>query len=95
MPGGQRPLTNGYGQWLTGIVRELSRHHDVRLIGGYRMATQDGPPSVEADLRIVPFRASLRKRRGMWQRRRAAVLHVDLDRGLEPLAVPDGYPSVW
>jgi glycosyltransferase involved in cell wall biosynthesis len=49
-----RPLTNGYGQWLTGIVSELSRRHDVRLIG-YRMAAQDGPPSVEAKLRIVPY----------------------------------------
>lgn len=49
-----RPLTNGYGQWLTGIVRELSRRHDVRLLG-YRMASQDGPPSVEADLRIVRY----------------------------------------
>jgi glycosyltransferase involved in cell wall biosynthesis len=49
-----RPLTNGYGQWLTGIVRELSRRHEVRLVG-YRMAPQTGPPSIDGPLRIVPY----------------------------------------
>jgi glycosyltransferase involved in cell wall biosynthesis len=49
-----QPLTNGYGRWLTGIVGELSRHHDVRLIG-YRMPPQSGAPSVAGDLRIVRY----------------------------------------
>ena len=49
-----QPLTNGYGRWLTGIVGELSRNHDVRLIG-YRMPPQSATPSVEGDLRIIPY----------------------------------------
>ncbi|HSD78534.1 MAG TPA: glycosyltransferase, partial [Solirubrobacteraceae bacterium] len=44
-------------------------------------------------MRATDALESLRRRRGAWARRRAAVLHVDLDRGLEPLTVPQGYPS--
>lgn len=43
---------------------------------------------------IDDVRASMRKRRTMWQRRRAAIVHVDVDRALQQLTVPPGYPTV-
>ena len=48
------PINTGYRRQLTGIVRELSRRHDVRLIG-YRHPDQTRTPSVEGDLRIVDY----------------------------------------
>jgi glycosyltransferase involved in cell wall biosynthesis len=49
-----RPLQNGYRLWLAGIVRELGRRHDVRLVG-YRMPDQEGAPAIDADVRPVPY----------------------------------------
>lgn len=49
-----RPLQNGYRLWLAGIVRELGRRHDVRLVG-YRMPDQDGAPAIDADVRTIPY----------------------------------------
>ena len=38
--------------------------------------------------------ASLDSRRALPESRRAAIVHVDVDRPLEPVAVPPGYPTV-
>jgi glycosyltransferase involved in cell wall biosynthesis len=48
------PLHNGYRLWLAGIVRELARRHDVRLVG-YLMPDQEGAPAVDADIRSIPY----------------------------------------
>jgi glycosyltransferase involved in cell wall biosynthesis len=48
------PIDTGYRRQLTGIVRELGKRHDVRLIG-YRHPDQTRTPSVEGDLRIVDY----------------------------------------
>jgi glycosyltransferase involved in cell wall biosynthesis len=49
-----QPINTGYRRQLTGMVGELGRRHEVRLIG-YRHPEQGRTPSVEGDLRIVDF----------------------------------------
>ena len=49
-----QPIDTGYRRQLTGLVGELGRRHDVRLIG-YRHRDQSRTPSVEGDLRIVDY----------------------------------------
>jgi glycosyltransferase involved in cell wall biosynthesis len=49
-----RPLQNGYRLWLDGIVRELARRHEVRLVG-YRMPDQDGAAATDADVHLIPY----------------------------------------
>ena len=51
-----QPIDTGYRRQLTGLVGELGRRHDVRLIG-YRHRDQSLTPSVEGDLRIVDYAA--------------------------------------
>ncbi len=46
------PTNTGFRRQLLGLVPELGRRHDVRLIG-YRMPDQSTEPAVEADMRIV------------------------------------------
>jgi len=48
-----RPLHNGYRLWLDGIVRELGRRHEVRLVG-YRMPDQHDVAATDG-LRPVPY----------------------------------------
>jgi glycosyltransferase involved in cell wall biosynthesis len=48
------PINTGYRRQLTGMVGELGKRHDVRLIG-YRHPDQSRTPSVEGDLRIVDY----------------------------------------
>lgn len=49
-----QPINTGYRRQLTGIVGELGKRHDVRLIG-YRHPDQTRTPSVDGDLRIVDY----------------------------------------
>lgn len=49
------PLNTGFRRQLLGLVPELARRHEVRLIG-YRMPDQSNEPAVDADMRIVDFR---------------------------------------
>lgn len=48
------PTNTGFRRQLMGLVPELGKHHDVRLIG-YRMPDQSKNTTVEADMRIVDF----------------------------------------
>jgi glycosyltransferase involved in cell wall biosynthesis len=48
------PTNTGFRRQLLGLVPELGRRHDVRLIG-YRMPDQSTEPAVDADMRIVDF----------------------------------------
>ena len=48
-----RPTNTGFRRQLMGLVPELGKRHDVRLIG-YRMPDQT-EPAVEADMRIIEF----------------------------------------
>lgn len=48
------PTTTGYRRQLMGLVPELGKHHEVRLIG-YRMPDQRTNPAAEAEWRIVPY----------------------------------------
>jgi len=48
------PINTGYRRQLTGLVTELGKRHEVRLIG-YRHRDQTRTPSVEGDLRIVDY----------------------------------------
>jgi glycosyltransferase involved in cell wall biosynthesis len=48
------PTNTGFRRQLLGLVPELGRRHEVRLIG-YRMPDQSTEPAVEADMRIVEF----------------------------------------
>jgi polysaccharide biosynthesis protein PslH len=48
------PTNTGFRRQLLGLVPELGRRHDVRLIG-YRMPDQSTEPAVEADMRIIEF----------------------------------------
>ena len=48
------PTNTGFRRQLQGLVPELGRRHDVRLIG-YRMPDQSTEPAVEADMRVVEF----------------------------------------
>jgi polysaccharide biosynthesis protein PslH len=48
------PTNTGFRRQLLGLVPELGRRHEVRLIG-YRMPDQSTEPAVEADVRIVEF----------------------------------------
>ena len=48
------PTNTGFRRQLLGLVPELGKRHDVRLIG-YRMPDQSNDPAVEADMRIVEF----------------------------------------
>ncbi len=49
------PTNTGFRRQLMGLVPELARRHDVRLIG-YRMPDQARDAAVEADMRIVDYR---------------------------------------
>jgi glycosyltransferase involved in cell wall biosynthesis len=49
-----QPINTGYRRQLTGLVGELGKRHEVRLIG-YRHPDQTRTPSVEGDLRIVDY----------------------------------------
>ncbi len=48
------PTNTGFRRQLMGLVPELGKRHDVRLIG-YRMPDQSKNTAVEADMRIVDF----------------------------------------
>jgi glycosyltransferase involved in cell wall biosynthesis len=48
------PTTTGYRRQIMGLVPELSRHHDVRLVG-YLKPDQTSNPKAEAEMRIVPY----------------------------------------
>jgi glycosyltransferase involved in cell wall biosynthesis len=48
------PMNTGFRRQLSGLVPELAKRHDVRLIG-YRMPDQSRETGVEADMRIVDF----------------------------------------
>jgi len=48
------PTNTGYRRQLMGLVPELGKRHDVRLIG-YRHPDQSPEPAVEADMRILPY----------------------------------------
>jgi polysaccharide biosynthesis protein PslH len=48
------PTNTGFRRQLMGLVPEIGRRHDVRLIG-YRMPDQSKNPAVEADMRIVDY----------------------------------------
>jgi polysaccharide biosynthesis protein PslH len=48
------PTNTGFRRQLMGLVPELGKRHDVRLIG-YRMPDQSKHTDVEADMRIVDF----------------------------------------
>lgn len=48
------PTNTGFRRQLMGLVPELAKSHDVRLIG-YRMPDQSRNSAVEADMRIVDF----------------------------------------
>ncbi|MGH3031529.1 MAG: glycosyltransferase, partial [Gaiellaceae bacterium] len=50
-----RPTNTGFRRQLMGLVPELARRHDVRLIG-YRMPDQSTDAAVDADMRIVGYR---------------------------------------
>lgn len=51
------PFVTGYRQQLRGLVAELSKTHEVRLVG-YKMPEQNGDPEIEAslDMVTVPYR---------------------------------------
>jgi glycosyltransferase involved in cell wall biosynthesis len=49
-----QPVNTGYRRQLTGLVGELGKRHDVRLVG-YRHRDQSRTPSVRGDLRIVDY----------------------------------------
>jgi glycosyltransferase involved in cell wall biosynthesis len=49
------PMNTGFRRQLAGLVPELGKRHDVRLIG-YRMPDQSNETGVEADMRIVDFK---------------------------------------
>jgi polysaccharide biosynthesis protein PslH len=48
------PTNTGFRRQLMGLVPELGKRHDVRLIG-YRMPGQAGSAAVEAGMRIVDY----------------------------------------
>jgi polysaccharide biosynthesis protein PslH len=48
------PVNTGFRRQLMGLVPELGKHHEVRLIG-YRHPGQAAEPAIEADMRIVPY----------------------------------------
>jgi glycosyltransferase involved in cell wall biosynthesis len=48
------PMNTGFRRQLSGLVPELAKRHEVRLIG-YRMPDQSRETGVEADMRIVDF----------------------------------------
>jgi glycosyltransferase involved in cell wall biosynthesis len=48
------PTNTGFRRQLQGLVPELGRRHEVRLIG-YRMPDQSNEPAVDADMRIIEF----------------------------------------
>ena len=48
------PTNTGFRRQLMGMLRELDRRHDVRLVG-YRMPGQSNTPALEADMRIVEY----------------------------------------
>jgi hypothetical protein len=48
------PTNTGFRRQLQGLVPELGRRHEVRLIG-YRMPDQSTEPAVDADMRIIEF----------------------------------------
>jgi polysaccharide biosynthesis protein PslH len=48
------PTNTGFRRQLMGLVPELGKRHDVRLIG-YRHPGQSERAAVEADMRIVPY----------------------------------------
>ena len=48
------PTNTGFRRQLVGLVSELGRRHEVRLIG-YRMPDQSTEPAVDADMRIIEF----------------------------------------
>ena len=48
------PTNTGFRRQLVGLVSELGRRHEVRLIG-YRMPDQSAEPAVDADMRIIEF----------------------------------------
>jgi glycosyltransferase involved in cell wall biosynthesis len=49
------PTNTGFRRQLMGLVPELARRHDVRLIG-YRMPNQSTTGAAEAGMRIIDFR---------------------------------------
>lgn len=49
------PMHNGFRRQLVGLLSELGKRHEVRLIG-YRMPDQQTNPTAEAEMRIIPYR---------------------------------------
>jgi polysaccharide biosynthesis protein PslH len=49
-----QPVNTGFRRQLMGLVPELAKRNDVRLIG-YRHPGQAAEPVIEADMRIVPY----------------------------------------
>ncbi len=48
------PTNNGFRRQLQGLVPELGRRHEVRLIG-YRYPDQSHVAAIDADMRVVPY----------------------------------------
>ena len=48
------PTNNGFRRQLQGLVPELGRRHEVRLIG-YRHPDQSQVAGIDADMRVVPY----------------------------------------
>src|SRR5918995_461996 len=48
------PTNTGFRRQLMGLVPELGKRHDVRLIG-YRMPDQAKRAAVDADMRIIDY----------------------------------------
>lgn len=48
------PTNTGFRRQLMGLVPELGRRHDVRLLG-YRHPNQSSEAAVQVDMRVVPF----------------------------------------
>jgi glycosyltransferase involved in cell wall biosynthesis len=48
------PVNTGFRRQLMGLVGELGKRHEVRLIG-YRMPDQSQTPAVDADMRIIDY----------------------------------------
>jgi polysaccharide biosynthesis protein PslH len=48
------PVNTGYRRQLMGMVPELSKSNEVRLIG-YRFPEQSTTPAVDVDMRVIPY----------------------------------------
>ena len=48
------PVNNGLRCQLVGLVSELGKRHEVRLIG-YRHPDQSAEPAIQAEMRVIPY----------------------------------------